>query len=219
MYSSSADDSLRFVGQVGVPGDLISPWRSIPPSTNIPYVVTVVENRALFFGDRQSRFAQFPALASVRSGGYEGIATIPVEDAGSVLGVVGLMWSQPQEFDELRQHGITKHVQRVGHCSCAMAATDPNSTGSTRYCGFIWIRGCCWRPSRIRRGSATTSWYRTLPPRWTPDRGSDADCWRSGRPWPTMAPPESLGTLVRAGWPWSATVGEPSAVPWGSRAV
>ena len=126
MYSSSADDSLRFVGQVGVPGDLISPWRSIPPSTNIPYVVTVVENRALFFGDRQSRFAQFPALASVRSGGYEGIATIPVEDAGSVLGVVGLMWSQPQEFDELRQHGITKHVQRVGSLLMRnVAATDP----------------------------------------------------------------------------------------------
>ena len=59
-YSSSADDSLRFVGQVGVPGDLISPWRSIPPSTNIPYVVTVVENRALFFGDRQSRLLSSP---------------------------------------------------------------------------------------------------------------------------------------------------------------
>ena len=40
--------------------------------------------------------------------------------------------------------------------------------------------------------------------------------------WPSLADDgtaESLGTLVRAGGSWSATVGEPSAVPWGSRAV
>ena len=216
MYSSSADDSLRFVGQVGVPGDLISPWRSIPPSTNIPYVVTVVENRALFFGDRQSRFAQFPALARVRSGGYEGIATIPVEDAGSVLGVVGLMWSQPQEFDELRQHGITKHVQRVGSLLMRnVAATDPE---------LDWLNTLLrlhldpWLLLEAITNSQGSSHDFVVQDASTT---VDAGPWIGRRLleiWPSLADDgtaESLGTLVRAGGSWSATVGEPSAVPWG----
>ena len=55
LYGAAEDESLRLVGQSGVPADVISAWRSIPPSRDIPYVSSLVEDRVFFWGDRAAR--------------------------------------------------------------------------------------------------------------------------------------------------------------------
>ncbi len=112
VYRCGLDGSLRLVGQVGIPGDLVSSWRHIPPSTDIPYTRSVIENRSLFFGSREERIAEFPASSRAR-GGYAATATVPVVDEGEVIGVVGLVWHDEQSFDDVRRKSVERTVQRI----------------------------------------------------------------------------------------------------------
>ena len=111
LYRTSADGALQLVGQCGVPGDAISPWRSIPPSREIPYVRCVQDDEAFFWTDRAERVAQFPSV--VPTGRFDAAAVIPVADGGSVIGVAGLLWDTAQTFDDDRVDEITRLVQRV----------------------------------------------------------------------------------------------------------
>lgn len=125
LYRSAADGALRLVGQSGVPGDLVSSWSSIPPSQDIPYVRSLTSDQPFFWADRAERTKEFPAVASTVSG-FEATATIPVHDAGSVAGVVGLMWATRQTFDRDRREAIAATVQRVAHLSLRNASeVDP----------------------------------------------------------------------------------------------
>lgn len=216
MYSASADSSLRFLGQIGVPGDLISPWRSIPPSTDIPYVYSVVHNTSLFFGDRAARVAEFPSLALARGAGHEAIATVPVVDQGSAIGVVGLMWREKQEFDELRQHAITKAVQRVAPLLMRNSlAADPE---------LEWLNTLL----RLHLDpwllmEAVPSSDRVVRDFIVQDASvtAAAETWIGRRLleiWPALAEDgtvDSLSSLVRAGGSWSTRVAGSAGAPWG----
>lgn len=217
LYSTSADGSLRFVGQVGVPGDLISPWRSIPPSTDIPYVYSVVHNTSLFFGDRQQRVAEFPSLALATGSGHEAIATVPIVEQSSVIGVVGLMWQETQTFDELRQHAITKAVQRVTPLLMRNAvAADPE---------LEWLNTVLrlhldpWLLMEAVPGSDRV--VRDFIVQDASVNAQSAHAWIGRRLleiWPALALDgtiQSLGGLVRAGGSWSARVAGSEDVPWG----
>ncbi len=112
VYRAGVDSSLRLVGQVGIPGDLVSSWRHIPPTTDIPYTRSVIENRSLFFGTREERVAEFPASSRTR-GGFAATATVPIVDDGDVIGVVGLVWHDEQSFDDVRRKSVERTVQRI----------------------------------------------------------------------------------------------------------
>ena len=111
MYRTSADGALQLVGQCGVPGDAISPWRSIPPSRDIPYVRCVQDEQAFFWADRAERSAQFPSVVPTTR--FDAAAVIPVADGGTVIGVVGLLWDAAESFGADRVEEVTRLVQRV----------------------------------------------------------------------------------------------------------
>lgn len=217
MYRAGVDGSLRFLGQVGVPGDLVSPWRSIPPSTDIPFVKSVVENRSLFWGDRASRIAEFPAVARSGSAGFEATATIPVVDEGAVVGVVGLIWREEQVFDDLRRRAITKAVQRVAPLLMRnTAAADPeldwlNTLLRLHLDPWLLMEAVISSDGHVRdfvlQDAATT-----VP---------GANVWAGRRMlevWPSLAADgtsDALGGLVKTGGSWSSTVSEESEAPWG----
>ena len=217
MYRTSADGSLRLVGQVGVPGDLVSSWRSIPPSTDVPFVRSVLDNVSLFWTDRASRIAEFPQVARSGSAGFEATATIPVTDEGSVIGVVGLIWRTEEVFDELRQRAITKAVQRVAPLLMRNAAAADPELDWLNTLLRLHLDPWLLMEAVINADGAATDFV-------VQDASTsivNAGAWVGRRMlevWPFLAEEgttESLRGLIKTGGSWSTTVTIPSEAPWG----
>jgi hypothetical protein len=217
IYRKNVDRSLSYVGQVGVPGDLITPWRSVPPSTDIPYQYSVMHNEPLFFGDRITRVAQFPALASAGNSGHESIATVPIVDQGSVIGVVGLMWTERQEFDELRQHAIVKAAQRVTPLLMRNAVSaDPelewlNTLLRLHLDPWLLLEAVPGADRQVRDFIIQdVSLTASSDQEWIGRRLLEI--------WPALAEDgtlDSLTRLVRTGGSWSAQMAGSAKAPWG----
>jgi hypothetical protein len=217
LYRSAADGALRLVGQAGVPGDLISSWRSIPPSQDIPYVRSITEDRAAFWEDRADRAAQFPAVASTNSA-FEATATIPIHDSGSVVGVVGLMWTTRESFDDERTSAIVALVEKVAHLLLRNASqTDPE---------LEWLHTLLslhldpWL--LLEAIPSSDGLIRDFVVQDASGQLAQADAWRGRRLlelWPSAAADgmgSALSELARTGGSWTMTVGVASGGPWGT---
>jgi hypothetical protein len=217
-YRCGVDGSLRLVGQVGIPGDLVSSWRHIPPTTDIPYTRSMMENRSLFFGSREERVAEFPA-SSVARGGFSASATVPAVEEGEVIGVVGLVWEGEQHFDEVRRKAISGAVQRVTPLLLRNStAADPE---------LDWLNTVL----RLHLDpwllmDAVISADGTVRDFVVQDAAvvvHDAPLWIGRRLleiWPFLAQDavcDALCTLVRTGGSWSSVVAQVSEAPWGRR--
>lgn len=221
LYRTAADDSLRLVGQSGVPGDAISPWRSIPPSRDIPYVRSVLDDEAYFWPDRPTREAQFPSVKATTR--FEAAATIPVpdggpvSDGGAVVGVVGLLWDTREPFGPDRVESITRLVQRVAPVLMRNAsAADPE---------LEWLNTLLrlhldpWLLLETIPGSDGT--IRDFVVQDAAQHVPGSGEWLGRRlleMWPSAAADgtaQGLAGLVRAGGAWSSTLAEHSQAPWG----
>jgi hypothetical protein len=216
LYRSSADESLRLVGSTGVPGDLISSWRSIPPSRDIPYVVSVQDGVAHFWGDREARSRDFPTVSSTRTD-FQATGTVPILDAGRTIGVVGLMWSTAEEFDTDRISAITATVDRVAPLIVRnAAAADPelewlNTVLRLHLDPWLLLEA-------IPNAKGVVSDFVVL------DASAvlaEATGWVGRRlleMWPGLAEDgtaSDLAGLARAGGAWTMTVATASPTPWG----
>ncbi len=86
LYRLADDDSLRLVGQSGVAGDLMSSWRSIPPSRDIPYVRGALDNETYFWASKADLVAEFSNVDAMRTT-FEAVATVPILDGTGTVGV------------------------------------------------------------------------------------------------------------------------------------
>jgi hypothetical protein len=216
MFRTSADESLRLVGHIGVPGDVISSWRSIPPSRDIPYVVSAQDGRAFFWRDRTDRGVDFPALSAARSA-FVATATVPVSDDGSVVGVVGLMWGTVEEFDGGRIDAITRTVQRV--CPLLLrnaAAADPelewlNTVLRLHLDPWLLLEAIPGADGVIRD-------FVVQDATQTMTKATDWFGRRLLEIWPFLAADgvaQALSGLARSGGSWTMTVAIGSPAPWG----
>lgn len=215
IYRAGIDGSLRLIGQEGLPGDLVSSWRHVPPSTDITLTRAVMQNRAYFFGNRDDRAAEFPASRGVR-GPNEASATIPIVDRGEVLGVVGLMWDRVQQFDDVRRKSLEKVVKRAGPLLLRnAAASDPelewlNTLLRLHLDPWMLMEAVISSDGRVRdfvvQDAATGQSHEWLGRRFL-------------ELWPALADSamfHSLRTLVQTGGSWSTRVAQDSESPWGS---
>lgn len=215
IYRIGIDSSLRLIGQVGVPGDVVSSWRQIPPTTDIPYMRSVLQNRSYFFGSRDDRVAEFPASAGTSRGPYEATATIPILDDGRVIGVVGLIWDRIQQFDDVRRKSIERTVARVGPLLLRNAtASDPelewlNTLLRLHLDPWLLIEAVISGEGRVRDFVVQDA------------ASGQSQVWLGRRfleIWPALAGSgmfDSLRTLVQTGGSWSTRIAEPSEAPWG----
>lgn len=215
IYRPGLDGSLQLVGQVGVPGDLVSSWRRIPPSTDIPYIRTMLHNQAYFYSTREERIKEFPSTASARSA-FEATATVPVLDGGQVVGVVGLMWTDSPAFDEVRRKAITRAVQRVTPLLLRnVAATDPeldwlNTLLRLHLDPWLLMEAVVSTDGQVRDFVVQDA-----------SSAIDAQGWIGRRfleIWPGLVGTPvfaSLRTLVQTGGVWLTTVGQEASAPWG----
>ncbi len=137
LLRTSPDGALRVVGQSGHAPDVISAWRSIPPGTDVPLTRSATSGQPLFFADEESRAKEFLAMAGVTSA-FEASASIPVVDAGRVIGVVGLSWLTSQAFDRDREDVLVRAVGRVAPLLLRhVAARDPELDWATGLLGIV----------------------------------------------------------------------------------
>lgn len=220
MFRVSADGALRLVGQVGFPGDLISAWRSIPLSMDVPYCRAVNDRTPVLMRDRQTRLETFPALGSVTSA-YEATAVIPVTDAGAVIGVVGLGWAGARDFDEQQEQEIISSIGRVGPLLLRhVAAADPE---------LAWLDAVLavhfdpWVLLDVVPGQGEA--VRDFVVHSVSSRAGVGTAWLGRRLlelWPSTASTETvavLGDLTRRGGTWTTTIAERSDLPWGAPGV
>ncbi len=217
LYRLSADESLRLIGHSGVAGDVISSWRSIPPSRDIPYVLCAVENRAMFWASNADFVAQFPNADSTRST-FEAVATVPVVDAGVVVGVAGVMWSAAEEFPAERVESITRTVQRVTPMLLRnAAATDPELEWMNT---LLRLHLDPWLLLETLPG--TDGAVRDFLVREAAEHLPGSDRWLGRRMleiWPFLTQDgtsQALAGLIHAGGSWTTTVGSGSPAPWGN---
>ena len=216
LYRGEADESLRLVGSSGVPGDLISSWRSIPPSRHIPYVVSFMDDRAFFWGDRASRTVDFPSLSTAKSA-FESTATVPISDEGRVVGVAGLMWLEEQEFDTDRREAIAQTVQRVGPLvlrNAAAAAPELEWLNAVLLLHLDpWLL--------LEAVPSADGVVRDLVVQDVTQLLSEGQQWIGRRLleiWPFLAGGDiarDLSGLARSGGSWTTTIANGSPAPWG----
>jgi hypothetical protein len=217
LYRASVDDSLRLVGQHGVPGDLISPWRSIPPSRDIPYIASLLDRKAFLWGSPAEREADFPGIARSARSTFVATGTVPIVDGEDAVGVVGLMWDAEQAFDAERRAAIERAVGRVAPMLLRnAAAADPeldwlNTLLRLHLDPWVLLEAVPSADGAIRdfvvQDAAATL---AEGPAWVGRRLLEL--------WPSLAAEgvsRALAGLAQSGGSWTTTVAAPSDAPWG----
>lgn len=216
MYRAGVDGALRLVGTVGVPGDLVSSWRSIPPSKSIPYVRALMEDRSFFWPSRKTRLDEFPESLPVEMADVSARAVIPVRDSTGPIGSIGLMWGTDEVFDEIRQTAIISTVERVAPILIRnVAAADPELEWLESVMGLQMDPWLLLDAEIGLNGIASDFTVQDA------SVAQDFSGWIGRRVlelWPQMASDPVLAAmtaLMRTGGLWSSEVATPSDLPWG----
>lgn len=216
LYRGADDESLRLVGHCGVAGDLISAWRSIPPSRDIPYVVSYMDGHPLFWADGASLGRDFPSIAATRSA-FEATAIVPISDGGLVVGVAGLMWHEGQEFDTGRRDALVQIVERVG--PLLLRNTDEVDPELEWLSTLLRLHLDPWLLLEVV--PSVDGVIRDLVVQDVAQQLTDGPEWIGRRlleTWPCLAEDgvaRALTCLARSGGSWTMTVAIGSAAPWG----
>lgn len=215
LYRTAIDGSLRCVGHTGVPGDLMSSWRSVPPSLDVPFVRAVVEDRAYFWSDRADRTESFPAVSGVTAG-FEATAAIPLHQDDEVQGVVGLMWAGPESFPDEDRQRIVALVERVGGLLLRHVATsEPELDWLKALLQLIFDPWILLDAVVSGDGSVRDLVVQDVAVQVEP--GSEWLGRRVLEVWPALASDGTVSALVglvRSGGSWTTTVGIGSDAPW-----
>lgn len=113
LYRLAPDGSLRLLGGEGLPPDFVSGWQAVPPNIDVPVVRAARTGEPVYVEDMAVRHQKFPITAPVRPV-FEASASLPAVDPSGVLGVVVLVWSEPQVFDERRRAQLEHLVRTSG---------------------------------------------------------------------------------------------------------
>ncbi len=219
LYRPAPDGALRLVGQEGVPGDLMSSWRSIPPVIDVPYVRAVRENTCFFWGDEVARGRDFPASVGGNSA-FHATATLPVTANNQVTGVVGLMWTTVEEFPTERRERLAERVQRVAAVVLgSVAPEDPelewlNAVLALHLDPWLLLATVHGPQGRVRDFIVQEVAHQMHGGHEWLGRGL-LELWPTATQDGTL---EALGALARNGGSWTTTVTEASDMPWGEPA-
>lgn len=216
LYRRMSDQSLSLIGSSGVPADVLSPWRRIPPVPEIPFIATVEARRSFFWSDLAERSLEFPSVGNVSSE-FDASATVPVFEGDEPVGVVGLMWVGRREFTEEVTSSITDLVQRVARMLLRTATSaDPelhwlDAILRLHLDPWVLLDIVPSADGQIRDlvvvDAATTA-----------PEAHAALGQRVLAAWPFLANDGTMGALSRlagSGGFWSDTVGSESSAPWG----
>ncbi|MFN8531299.1 MAG: PAS domain S-box protein [Anaerolineae bacterium] len=109
--------TLRVVAYAGYPDTLIQQWANMPLSQDVPATRAVRERAPQWIRSDQEYADLYPHLATARLGSFHGWAVLPLIVEESVLGVIGLSFTEPQPFTE----DVQRFLKAIaGQCAIAL---------------------------------------------------------------------------------------------------
>lgn len=99
------DGAVRLVAGHGYPSQVLSTWHRLPADLDIPLVAAARMGSPLFFSSREEREAAFPTTRQIPTD-FHAQASLPLVAGGSIVGVIGLSWDEPFEFDDAARAGL-----------------------------------------------------------------------------------------------------------------
>lgn len=212
LYRAEADGSLQLVGQHGLPADLASAWRSIPPSRRLPHI------RCLQDGLPEYLSCGSPAGDDALPGtgaAFRSTAVLPIAEAGAAVGVVELLWAGPQVFDRTRTESLTRSVERVA--PLLLRTADAGDRDLDWLHAVLHLQWHPWLLCEPVPGSTTDFVVVAAPLQIVP-----AASWvgrRISELWPTALDEgtlQAVAALMSTGGVWTTTINHPSDEPWGT---
>lgn len=207
LFRVAGDGSLQLVGSEGYPGDVVSVWRRIPPEVDIPLCRSVRTGEPVFLASRTEREREFPLMKGVRLV-FESSASVPVIDAGQVIGVVGMGWLQDQDFEKERRAQIEHLVRTAGPVLLrSVRQADPELEWIATVLGILFDPWLVLAPVEDE-GGGVVDFEVLLAAPWLPD----ADDLRGRRLlelWPGLAGggvPEQMARVMRRGGLWESEI-------------
>lgn len=96
----AAGEALEVVRAVGYPEADVIAWRRIPMTLAAPFTDAVRERAPAFYERAADVAARYPPLAGARVEGDHALGVIPLVVHENILGVMGLVFTEPRAFDE-----------------------------------------------------------------------------------------------------------------------
>jgi anti-sigma regulatory factor (Ser/Thr protein kinase) len=90
--------TIRVISSVGMAAATTDPWVEFDVSAAVPLARSVRNSAPIWVPDVAAARAEFPALPDATTS--RSAAALPLLDAGRVIGVLGVGWSEPRGFDE-----------------------------------------------------------------------------------------------------------------------
>lgn len=219
MFRVAIDGSLRLVGEVGMPGDLVSSWRSVPPSPDLPLVRAVLEGRPHLWRDGPCPSPLFDAEPADPTSAFEVAAAIPIRADDQPIGVVGVLWQDRARTDQQALESALATVRRVAPLMLQhVAAADPELEWLATLLRLHLDPWILLEAIPSVDGSRTADFV----VQDVAEQVSGGGQWLGRRMleiWPHLAEDgtiAALAGLVRTGGSWTMTVGVETGVPWGS---
>lgn len=98
MAANTSDGALRLLAYEGVGAEAAGAWQRIPLSADVPLADAVVAGKDVFLRDQQARFERYPGSRRI-AGRLEASASLPLRAGVRCVGVLGLGWNDPVDFD------------------------------------------------------------------------------------------------------------------------
>jgi hypothetical protein len=201
-----------------MPGDLVSSWRSVPPSTDLPLVRAVVEGRPHLWRDGPCPTPLFDAEPADPSSAFDVAAAIPIRSDDQPIGVVGVLWADHSRTDQQALESVLATVRRVAPLMLQhVAAADPELEWLATLLRLHLDPWVLLDAVPSADGATTADFVVQDVAEQVPGGGD----WLGRRLleiWPQLVDDgtiTALAGLVRTGGSWTTTVGVASGVPWG----
>lgn len=98
MAANTSDGALRLLTYEGVGVETAGAWQRIPLTADVPLAEAVAAGHDVFLRDKQTRFERYPGSRRI-VGRLEASASLPLRAGVRCVGVLGLGWNDPVDFD------------------------------------------------------------------------------------------------------------------------
>ncbi len=93
------DQSLKMVGAIGYPQEILDPWQNIPINAPVPLAECVRIKEPIFQENLTDLSVRYPTLSQLPSKtNNQALASIPLILQGQTIGAMGLSFAQAREF-------------------------------------------------------------------------------------------------------------------------
>jgi hypothetical protein len=111
LFACEPDGALRLLDAEGMEPGAVRGWERIPPTVDVPLTEAARTGRPVLLRDRETRLTRHPGSRRIPSTA-QATASLPLFTGERLLGVLGLTWTGPVDFDQRTTERLTATAAR-----------------------------------------------------------------------------------------------------------